>query len=67
MIRVDRLDEAATRLAGLINDEDFISKEGKSKHTVRLHMGILYIYMSVEPQTADTWYSVLDCDREDIF
>ncbi|XP_064649238.1 pre-mRNA-splicing factor SYF1-like [Lineus longissimus] len=28
----DRLDEAAQRLADIINDDDFVSKEGKSKH-----------------------------------
>lgn len=28
------LDEAAIRLAGIINEESFVSKEGKSKHQV---------------------------------
>jgi len=34
LIKKDRLDEAAIRLAELINDELFVSREGKSKHTV---------------------------------
>ena len=38
LIKIDRLDEAAIRLAGLINDENFVSREGKSKHTVSLHL-----------------------------
>ncbi|KAM9313486.1 pre-mRNA-splicing factor SYF1 [Gastrophryne carolinensis] len=29
---VDRLDEAATRLAAIVNQEDFVSKEGKSNY-----------------------------------
>jgi pre-mRNA-splicing factor SYF1 len=29
---IDRLDEAATRLAELVNQEDFVSKDGKSNH-----------------------------------
>ena len=32
---IDRLDEAAVRLADIINNEDFVSKEGKSKHQVQ--------------------------------
>lgn len=31
---IDRLDEAAIRLADVINSDDFVSKEGKSKHQV---------------------------------
>ena len=38
---IDRLDEAASRLADIINNEKFISKEGKSKHQV--HFIIHYI------------------------
>lgn len=34
LIKIEKLDEAAIRLAGLINDEAFVSKEGKSKHQV---------------------------------
>ncbi|GCC31864.1 hypothetical protein chiPu_0010324 [Chiloscyllium punctatum] len=29
---IDRLDEAAVRLAGIVNDESFVSKEGKSNY-----------------------------------
>ena len=36
LISVGRLDEAATRLAGIINDDKFVSKAGKSKHQVIL-------------------------------
>ena len=32
LISVDRLDEAALKLAEIVNRDDFISKEGKSKH-----------------------------------
>lgn len=32
LISIDWLDEAAIRLADVINDETFVSKEGKSKH-----------------------------------
>ncbi|XP_071948543.1 pre-mRNA-splicing factor SYF1-like [Antedon mediterranea] len=32
LISIDRLDEAAVRLAGVVNDEKFISKKGKSNH-----------------------------------
>lgn len=33
---IDRLDEAAVRLAAVVNDERFVSKEGKSNYQVRL-------------------------------
>lgn len=33
---VGRLDEAALRLADVVNDEGFVSKEGKSNYQVRL-------------------------------
>lgn len=32
---VGRLDEAALRLAAVVNDENFVSKEGKSNYQVR--------------------------------
>lgn len=32
LLSIDRLDEAALKLAEIVNDENFISKEGKSKH-----------------------------------
>ena len=32
LIEIDRLDEAAVKLAEIVNDESFISKHGKSKH-----------------------------------
>ncbi|XP_066295028.1 pre-mRNA-splicing factor SYF1-like [Branchiostoma lanceolatum] len=32
LISIDRLDEAATRLADLVNKEEFVSKRGKSNH-----------------------------------
>lgn len=32
LVSIDRLDEATVRLAGIINNEKFVSKEGKSKH-----------------------------------
>ena len=32
LIKANRLDEAATRLAGIINADEFVSKIGKSKH-----------------------------------
>lgn len=32
---VGRLDEAAVRLAAVVNDEGFVSKEGKSNYQVR--------------------------------
>ena len=35
LISIDKLDEAAIRLAGIINNEDFVSKKRKSKHQVR--------------------------------
>jgi len=31
---IDRLDEAAIHLADIINNEEFISRDGKSKHQV---------------------------------
>ena len=31
---VDRLDEAAVLLAKIVNDQDFVSKRGKSNHTL---------------------------------
>lgn len=34
---VGRLDEAAVRLAAVVNDESFVSKEGKSNYQVRFH------------------------------
>ncbi|KAF6023023.1 hypothetical protein EB796_018665 [Bugula neritina] len=34
LMKIHKLDEAAIRLASLINDENFVSKEGKSKHTL---------------------------------
>ena len=34
LVSIDKLDEAAIRLAGIINNEDFLSKKGKSKHQV---------------------------------
>ena len=34
LLSIDRLDEAALRLADVINSEDFVSAKGKSKHTV---------------------------------
>lgn len=34
---VGRLDEAAVRLARLVNDERFVSKEGKSNYQVGTH------------------------------
>lgn len=34
LISIDRLDEASSRLADIINNEKFVSKEGKSKHQV---------------------------------
>lgn len=47
LIKTDHLDEAAVRLAGLINDEAFVSKEGKSKHQVRLYKtrGLALFYL----------------------
>lgn len=33
---VGRLDEAAVRLAAVVNDESFVSKEGKSNYQVKL-------------------------------
>lgn len=33
---IDRLDEAAVRLAAVVNDERFVSKEGKSNYQVRV-------------------------------
>lgn len=33
---MDRLDEAASRLAAIVNQEDFVSKEGKSNYQVSL-------------------------------
>ncbi|XP_072014500.1 LOW QUALITY PROTEIN: pre-mRNA-splicing factor SYF1-like [Amphiura filiformis] len=32
LVSIDRLDEAALRLADVVNQEDFVSKEGKSNH-----------------------------------
>lgn len=32
LVTIDRLDEAARRLGTVVNNDDFISKEGKSKH-----------------------------------
>lgn len=32
---MERLDEAAVRLAAIVNDENFVSKEGKSNYQVR--------------------------------
>ncbi|XP_058802784.1 pre-mRNA-splicing factor syf1 homolog [Phymastichus coffea] len=32
LISIDRLDEAAVKLAFIVNEEDFVSKHGKSKH-----------------------------------
>ena len=32
LISVNRLDEAAVKLASIVNDESFISKEGKSRY-----------------------------------
>ena len=34
LVSIDRLDDAAIRLANVINEENFVSKAGKSKHTV---------------------------------
>ena len=34
LVSIDWLDEAAQRLADIINDENFVSVEGKSKHQV---------------------------------
>ena len=34
LVSIDKLDEAAIRLALIINNEDFVSKKGKSKHQV---------------------------------
>lgn len=34
LISIGWLDEAAIRLADIINDETFVSKDGKSKHQV---------------------------------
>lgn len=34
---VGRLDEAAVRLAAVVNDESFVSKEGKSNYQVRFY------------------------------
>ena len=31
---IGRLDEACVQLAGIINNEEFISRDGKSKHQV---------------------------------
>ena len=36
LVSIEHLDEAAVKLAQIINDETFISKEGKSKHQVHL-------------------------------
>lgn len=36
---VGRLDEAALRLAAVVNDESFVSKEGKSNYQVRVSQG----------------------------
>ena len=33
---IGRLDEAAVRLAAIVNDENFVSKEGKSNYQVGL-------------------------------
>ena len=35
LISIGWLDEAAQRLADVINDEEFVSTEGKSKHQVK--------------------------------
>ena len=35
LVTIDHLDEAAVKLAQIINDETFVSKDGKSKHQVR--------------------------------
>lgn len=32
LIAIDRLDEAALKLAEIVNKEDFVSKHGKSNH-----------------------------------
>ena len=34
LLSIGRLDEAAIRLADVINSEDFVSAKGKSKHQV---------------------------------
>lgn len=34
LVSIDRLDEAALRMADIVNQEDFVSKEGKSNHQV---------------------------------
>lgn len=40
---VGRLDEAAVRLAAVVNDESFVSKEGKSNYQVRFYyLSIMY-------------------------
>lgn len=43
LVSIDRLDEATVRLAGIINNEKFISKEGKSKHQVQLHSSLFSV------------------------
>jgi pre-mRNA-splicing factor SYF1 len=39
LISIGWLDEAAIRLANIINDETFVSKDGKSKHQVIIFFG----------------------------
>ncbi|XP_064395800.1 pre-mRNA-splicing factor SYF1-like [Halichondria panicea] len=41
LISIGRLNEAATKLAEIVNDEKFISKEGKSKHQLWQELCVL--------------------------
>lgn len=40
---VGRLDEAAVRLAAVVNDESFVSKEGKSNYQVRFYTHLKHL------------------------
>jgi pre-mRNA-splicing factor SYF1 len=41
LISIDRLDEAAVKMADIVNDDKFVSKEGKSKHQLWQELCIL--------------------------
>lgn len=58
---VGRLDEAALRLAAVVNDESFVSKEGKSNYQVRVYLnleGRLNVPFSAPLKSGFSWVSV---------
>lgn len=58
---VGRLDEAALRLAAVVNDESFVSKEGKSNYQVRVSLnlvGLLNVSFSSPLKSVFSWVSL---------